>query len=170
MLFRTAVQTVFHRRSAPLFCCFIEFTSSFRSLHVLDNKSSCWPMARNWNATSVFGVADSLFSDIFWICKIWLVAKKIYILTTLMYHTKISRFFTLISSLRLLPLNLVSFGSFGTKFNKSKSLCFAAHSNHDFQTQEAIKILKTKQNKTTNTISRVAMQIRTNYGRYEDAK
>ena len=73
-------------------------------------------------------------------------------------------------SLRLLPLNLISFGSFGTKINKSKSLCFTTHSNHDLQTQEVIKILKTKQNKTTNTISRVAMQIRKNYGQYEDTK
>ena len=41
-------------------------------------------------------------------------------------------------------------------------------SNYNFQTQESINILKTKQNKTTIKISRVAMQIRTNYGRNED--
>jgi len=35
------------------------------------------PMARNWKATSAFCVADSLFSDIIWICKIWLAAQNI---------------------------------------------------------------------------------------------
>jgi hypothetical protein len=65
---------------------------------------------------------------------------------------------------------LHSCGSLGNKINKSKSVAYAAHSNYDFQTQEAIKILKTKQNKTTITISRVAMQIHTNCGRYEDTK
>ena len=44
------------------------------------------------------------------------------------------------------------------------------HSNYDFQTQEAINILKTKQNKTTIMISQVAMQIHTNCGRNEDTK
>jgi hypothetical protein len=61
----------------PYFCCFIEFTSCFRYLYVLDNNSSCWPMARNWKATSAFCVADSLFSDILWICKIWSVVQNI---------------------------------------------------------------------------------------------
>jgi hypothetical protein len=41
-------------------------------------------------------------------------------------------------------------------------------SNYNFQTQESINILKTKQNKTTITISQIAMQICTNYGRNED--
>jgi hypothetical protein len=78
---------------------------------------------------------------------------------------KKSRLFTLISSLRLLPHNLLSFDSLGTEINKSKSVAFAAHSNYNIQTQESINILKTKQNKTTITISRVAMQIHTNCGR-----
>jgi hypothetical protein len=99
-----------------------------------------------------------------------LVSSTKYILTPLVYHTKKSRLFTLISSLRLLPHNLLSFGSLGTKINKSKSVAFAAHSNYNFQTQESINILKTKQNKTTITILRVAMQIRTNCGRNEDTK
>jgi hypothetical protein len=93
-----------------------------------------------------------------------------YILTPLVYHTKKSRFFSVISSLRLLPHNLLSFGSLGTKINKSKSVAFAALSNYNFQTQEWIIILKTKQNKTTITISRVAMQSRMNCGRNEDTK
>jgi len=81
-----------------------------------------------------------------------LVSSTKYILTPLVYHTKKkSRLFTLISSLRLLPHNLLSFGSLGTEINKSKS-AFAAHSNYNFQTQELINILKTKQNKTTITI------------------
>jgi hypothetical protein len=63
---------------------------------------------------------------------------------------------------------LLSFGSLGTEINKSKSVAFAAHYN--FQTQESINILKTKQNKTMITISRVAMQIRTDCGRNEDMK
>ena len=70
-----------------------------------------------------------------------------------MYHTKKSRLFTLISSLRLLPHNLLSFGSFRTKINKSKLVAFTVHLDYDFQPQEAIKILKTKQNKTTIRIS-----------------
>ena len=51
-------------------------------------------------------------------------------------------------------------GSLGTEINKSKSVAFAAHSNYNFQTQESIN-KKTKQNKTTIMILRVAMQIRT---------
>ena len=35
-----------------LHCCFIEFTSSFRSLYILNMSLSCWLMARNWKATS----------------------------------------------------------------------------------------------------------------------
>jgi hypothetical protein len=69
-----------------------------------------------------------------------------------------------------LPHNLLSFGSLGTKINKSKLVAFAAHSNYNFQTQESLLILKTKQNKFTITISRVAMQIHTNCGRNEDTK
>ena len=100
-----------------------------------------------------------------------LVSSTKYILTPLVYHTKKSRLFTLISSLRLLPHNMLSFGSLGTEINKSKSVvAFAAHSNYNFQTQESINILKTKQNNTTITILRVAMQIRTNCGRNEDTK
>jgi hypothetical protein len=60
---------------------------------------------------------------------------------------------------------LLSFGSLGTEINKSKSVAFAAHSNYNFQTQESINILKTKQNTTTIMILRVAMQICTNCGR-----
>jgi hypothetical protein len=41
-------------------------------------------------------------------------------------------------------------------------------SNYNTQTQESINILKTRQNKTMITISRVAMQICTNCGRNED--
>jgi hypothetical protein len=85
-----------------------------------------------------------------------------------MYHTKKSRLFTLISSPRLLPHNLLSFGSLGTKIKISKSV--AAYSNYNFQTQESINILKTKQNKTTIMISRVAMQIYMNCGRNEDTE
>ena len=78
-----------------------------------------------------------------------LVSSTKYIFTPLVYHTKNkSRLFTLISSLRLLLYNLLSFGSLGTEINKSKSVAFAAHSNYNFQTQESINILKTKQNKT----------------------
>jgi hypothetical protein len=69
-----------------------------------------------------------------------------------------------------LPHNLLSFGSLGTKINKSKLVAFTAHSNYNFQTQESLLILKTKQNKITITISRVAMQIHTNCGRNEDTK
>jgi hypothetical protein len=90
--------------------------------------------------------------------------------TSSVSHKKKSRLFTLISSLRLLPHNLLSFGSLGTEINKSKSVAFAAHSNYNFQTQESINILKTKQNKTTIMILRVAMQICTNCGRNEDTK
>jgi len=43
-------------------------------------------------------------------------------------------------------------------------------SNYNCQTQESINIQKTKQNKTTITISRVAMQIHTNCRRHEDTK
>ena len=93
-----------------------------------------------------------------------------YILTPLVYHKKKSRFFTPICSLCLLPHNLLSFGSLGTKINKSKSVAFTMHSNYIFQTQEAVKILKTKQNKTMIIISWVAMQIRTNCGQYKDMK
>jgi len=64
LTFCTTLWTVFPRRSAPLFYCLIEFTSSFRSLYVLDKSSSCWPMAYDWKVPSVFCVADSLFSDI----------------------------------------------------------------------------------------------------------
>ena len=68
-----------------------------------------------------------------------------YILTPLVYHTKQkSRLFTLLSSLRLLPHNLLSFGSLGTEINKSKSVAFAAHSNYNFQTQEAKKYTENK--------------------------
>jgi hypothetical protein len=67
---RMALQTVFPRRTAPLFCCFIEFPSSFRSLYVLDKSSNYWPIARNWKATSAFCVTDLLILDIFLICKI----------------------------------------------------------------------------------------------------
>jgi hypothetical protein len=84
------------------------------------------------------------------------------------YHKKKSRLFTLISSLRLLSHNLLSFCSLGTEINKSKSVAFVAHSNYNFQTQESINILKTKQKETT--ISRVAMQIHMNSGQNEDAK
>jgi hypothetical protein len=63
---------------------------------------------------------------------------------------------------------LLSFCSLGTKIKKSKSVAFAAHSNYNFQTQESINILKTKQKETT--ISRVAMQIRANSGQNEDTK
>jgi hypothetical protein len=34
-------------------------------------------MARNWKVTLAFCIADSLFSDIHWICKIWLIAQNI---------------------------------------------------------------------------------------------
>jgi len=59
---------------------------------------------------------------------------------------------------------LAFFWFLGTEINKSKSVAFAAHSNYNFQTQESINILKTKQNKTKITILRVAMQIHTNCG------
>ena len=72
------------------------------------------------------------------------------------------RFFTLISSRHLLPHHLHSFGSLGTRINKSKLIAFAMHSNYNFKTQESINILKTKQNKTTIMTSRVAIQIRMN--------
>ena len=42
--------------------------------------------------------------------------------TSSVSHKKKSRLFTLISSLRLLPHNLLSFGSLGTEINKSKSI------------------------------------------------
>jgi hypothetical protein len=58
--------------------------------------------------------------------------------------------------------------SLGTKINKLKSVAFVLHSNYNFQTQESINILKTKQNKTM--ISRVTLQIRTNCGLNEDTK
>jgi hypothetical protein len=63
---------------------------------------------------------------------------------------------------------LAFFWFLGTEINKSNSVAFAAYYNYNFQTQESINILKTKQNETT--ISRVAMQIRTNCGRNEDTK
>jgi hypothetical protein len=65
---------------------------------------------------------------------------------------------------------LFYFGSLGTEINKSKFVTFAAQSNYNFQTQESINILKTKHNETTIMISRVAMQIHTNYGQKEEAK
>ena len=68
------------------------------------------------------------------------------------------------------PLSLTHFGSLGTGINKLKSVAFTAQSNYNVQTQESINILKTKQNKTTITISRVTMQIYTNYGRNEAKK
>jgi hypothetical protein len=74
------------------------------------------------------------------------------------YHKKKNQgLLTLISSLRLLPHNLLSFDSLKTEINKSKSVAFTAHSNYNFQTQESINILKTKQNKPTIMILRVAM-------------
>jgi hypothetical protein len=65
---------------------------------------------------------------------------------------------------------LAFFWFLGTEINKSKSVAFAAHSNYNFQTQESINILKTKQNKTKITILRLAMQIHTNCGRNKDTK
>ena len=60
------------------------------------------------------------------------------------YLTPRSRLFTLLSSLRLLPHNLLSFGSLGTEINKSKSVAFATHSNYNFQTQEAKQYTENK--------------------------
>jgi len=94
--FHTALHTVFYWRSTPLFYCFIEFTSSFRSLNVLNKSSSCWLMACNWKATPVFCVTDLLFSEILWICKILLVAQNIS--SHLSCFTQKSRLFTLICS------------------------------------------------------------------------
>jgi hypothetical protein len=122
-------------------------------------------MARNWKATSAFCVADLLFSNILWICKIWLVAQNISSHVSCITQKTNQGF-----SLRLLPHNFLSFGSLGTEINKSKSVAFAAYSNYNFQTQESINTLKTKQNKTTIMILRVEMQIRTNCGRNEDTK
>jgi len=100
-----------------------------------------------------------------------LVSSTKYILTPFVYHKKKkSRLFTLISSLRLLPHKLLSFGSLGTEINKSKLVAFTAHSDYNFQTQESINILKTKQIKTKIMISRVTMQIRMNCGQDEDTK
>jgi len=135
---------------------------------LLDCMFKRFTSARNWKAMSVFCVVDSLFSDIVWIYKIWLVAQNIS--SHLWCFTQNSRFFTLISSLCLLPHNLLSFCLLGTEINKSKSIDFSTQSNYNFQTQESINILKTKQKKTTITISRVAMLIRMNCGRNEDTK
>ena len=63
-------------------------------------------------------VANSIFSDILWICKIWLVAQ---ILSShFSCFTQKSSFFTLICSLRFLPHNLFSFISLGIEINKIK--------------------------------------------------
>ena len=77
LAFRTALRTIFPQWPAPLLCCFIEFTSSFISLYVLDKSSSCWPSAHNWKAMLAFCVVDSLFSEILCISKIWLVVQNI---------------------------------------------------------------------------------------------
>jgi hypothetical protein len=135
---------------------------------LLDCMFKRFTSARNWKAMSVFCVVDSLFSDIVWIYKIWLVAQNIS--SHLWCFTQNSRFFTLISSLCLLPHNLLSFCLLGTEINKSKSIDFSTQSNYNFQTQESINILKTKQKKTKITISRLAMLIRMNFRRNEDTK
>ena len=90
-----------------------------------------------------------------------------YILTPIVFHTKIK-----VNSNKLSTLftSKLAFFSFGTEINKSKLVAFAAQSKYNFQIQESINILKTKQNKTMIMISQVAMQIRTNCARNEDTK
>ena len=75
-----------------------------------------------------------------------------YIFAPLMFHTKIKVFH---SNMLTTPFTsqLVFFWFLGTEINKSKSVAFTAQSNYNFQTQESINILKTKQNETTIMIS-----------------
>jgi hypothetical protein len=153
LTFYTTLRSVFPQRSIPLIYCFIEFISFVRSLYVLNKSKSCWTMARKWKATSAFCVTDSLFLDILSIWKFWLLAQNISSHPSCFAQK--SRFLTLLCSQRLVPHNLLSFGSLGMKINKSNSIVFAAQSNYKSQTQESITILKTRQNETTITISQV---------------
>jgi hypothetical protein len=86
-----------------------------------------------------------------------LVSNIKYILTPLVFHIKIKVFHS--NKLTMLFTSQLAFlGSLRTGTNKSKSVAFVLQSNYNFQTQESINILKTKQNETTIMISWVAMQ------------
>jgi hypothetical protein len=86
-----------------------------------------------------------------------LVSSTKYILTPLVYHTKKKSRASHSNKFTTPFTSQLTFDSLKTEINKSKSVAFTAHSNYNFQTPESINILKTKQNKTTIMILRVAM-------------
>jgi hypothetical protein len=98
-----------------------------------------------------------------------LVSSTKYIFTPMVFHTKFKVFHS-----NKLPMPFTTWLAFflfiRNWINKSKSIDFSTQSNYNFQTQESINILKTKQKKTKITISRLAMLIRMNCGRNEDTK